>query len=105
MREKINRFYIYVCISLIFAQNIDCWYTLEPPLCFGSKIGKKKKPCKPQFYYKWDMRSKHFISWTCYPDVMVTVVWAGAMFYFEKAFGCNKKKILVMSMFEKFVIK
>ena len=31
-------------IFLIFAQNIDCGYTLEPPrhnLCFGAKIKKK----------------------------------------------------------------
>ena len=47
-------------IFLIFAQNIDCGYTLEPHhwgvltsthnLCLGAKI-KKVYPCKPQFYY------------------------------------------------------
>ena len=49
-------------IFLIFAQNIDCGNTLEPPhieavltgthgLCFGAKIREKVYPCKPQFYY------------------------------------------------------
>ena len=28
----------------IFAQNIDYGYTLEPPLCFGSKIRKIGDP-------------------------------------------------------------
>ena len=48
---------------LIFAQNIDCGYTLEPPRRGGSNEypqsmfwskNKKKKvyPCKPQFCYK-----------------------------------------------------
>ena len=46
----------------IFAQNIDCGYSLEPPRQGGSKeypqsmfsIKNKKTnvyPCKPQFYY------------------------------------------------------
>ena len=47
----------------IFAQNIDCVYTLEPPhcieavltsthnLCFRAKIENNEYPCKPQFYY------------------------------------------------------
>ena len=43
-----------------FAQNIDCWYTLELSqavlmrthnLCFRAKIRKNVYPCKPQFYY------------------------------------------------------
>ena len=49
-------------IFLIFAQNIDCGYTLEPPRRGGSNEypqsmfwSKNKKnryiPCKPQFYY------------------------------------------------------
>ena len=48
---------------LIFAQNIDCGYTLEPPRRGGSNEypqsmlwskNKKNKvyPCKPQFCYK-----------------------------------------------------
>ena len=46
----------------MFAQNINCGYTLEPPLQGGSNEypqsmfwSKNKKnirnPCKPQFYY------------------------------------------------------
>ena len=49
-------------IFLIFAQNIDCGYMLEPPCRGGSNEylqsmfwskNKKKKvyPCKPQFFY------------------------------------------------------
>ena len=43
-------------------QNIDCWYSLEPPRRGGSNeypqnmfLSRNKKnnvyPCKPQFYY------------------------------------------------------
>ena len=43
-------------IFLIFAQNIDCGYKLEPPqsnvLCFRAKIRKNIYPCTPQFHYK-----------------------------------------------------
>ena len=46
----------------ISAQNIDCWYSLEPPWRGGSNeyqqsmfLSRNKKnnvyPCKPQFYY------------------------------------------------------
>ena len=46
----------------ISAQNIDCWYLLEPPQRGGSNgypqsmfLSRNKKnnvyPCKPQFYY------------------------------------------------------
>ena len=49
-------------IFLISAQNIDCWYSLEPPHQGGSNeypqpmfLSRNKKnnvyPCKPQFYY------------------------------------------------------
>ena len=45
-----------------YAQNIDCWYSLEPPRRGGSNespqsmfLSRNKKinvyPCKPQFYY------------------------------------------------------
>ena len=46
-------------IFYIFAQNIDCGYSLEPSeavltsthnLCFRAKIRKNEYPCKPQFY-------------------------------------------------------
>ena len=45
-------------IFLIFAQNIDCGYTLEPPrlghnLCFGAKIRKIGIPVHtPVLLYK-----------------------------------------------------
>ena len=50
-------------IFLIFAQNIDCWYTLEPPhcdeevltstcnLCLRARTRNNVYPCKSQFYY------------------------------------------------------
>ena len=46
-------------IFLIFAQNLDCRYMLEPPglltstrnLFFGGKIRKTGIPCVPQFFY------------------------------------------------------
>ena len=67
---------------LIFAQNIDCGYTLEPNRlneavltcthnqCFGAKIRKNVYPCKPQFYYikvgcKWV-----FVTGTCLRNVL-----------------------------------
>ena len=48
-------------IFQISAQNIDCWYSLEPPRWGGSneypqsmflsRNNKNVYPCKPQFYY------------------------------------------------------
>ena len=49
-------------IFLVSAQNIDCWYSLEPPRRGGSNeypqymfLSRNKKnnvyPSKPQFYY------------------------------------------------------
>ena len=57
----------HIKISYIFhisAQNIDCWYSLEPPRQGGSNeylqsmfLSRNKKnnvyPCKPQFYYRY----------------------------------------------------
>ena len=68
-------------IFLIFAQNIDCGYTLEPPLsvavltsthnlCFGAKIRKNVYPCKPQFYYIKVRCKGVFITRTCFRDDM-----------------------------------
>ena len=72
-----------VIFFLIFAQNIDCGYTLEEvvltsthDLCFRAKIRKKNVyPCKPQFYYiKVGCKGVYIIRtcypdvWTCYPD-------------------------------------
>ena len=61
-------------IFLIFAQNIDCGYTSEPPrlsthnLCFIEKIGKNEYPFKPQFYYIKVGWKGVFITRTCYHD-------------------------------------
>ena len=64
-------------VFLIFAQNIDCGYTLEPPLtsthnlCFRAKIRKNEYPCKPQFdYIKMGCKGV-YISRTFYSDVIV----------------------------------
>ena len=49
-------------VFLIFAQNIDCVYTLEPPqwgcsneypqsMFYGKNKKKNVYPCTPQFYY------------------------------------------------------
>ena len=66
-------------IFLIFAQNIDCGYTLEPPRRGGSNEypqsmfwSKNKKnrytPAYPQFYYIKVGYTGVFISRTCFPD-------------------------------------
>ena len=66
-------------IFLIFAQNIDCGYTLEPPQRGGSNEyplsmfwSKNKKkyvyPSKPHFFYIKVGCKGVFITWTCYPD-------------------------------------
>ena len=47
-------------IFLIFAQNIDCGYTLEPP------------HCKPQFYYTKVGCKGVYIKRTCFHDEPVT---------------------------------
>ena len=57
---KIENFHLkFFYIFLIFAQNIDCGYTLEPPLtsthnlCFGAKIRKIGIPLHtPVLLYK-----------------------------------------------------
>ena len=62
-------------IFLIFAQNIDCGYTLEPVLttthnlCFRAKIKKNVYPCKPQFYYTEVGCKGVYITRTCFHDV------------------------------------
>ena len=68
-------------IFLIFAQNIDCGYTLEPPrqggsvgtsthnLCFGAKIRKIGIPLHtPVLLYKVGFRGVN-ITRTCFRDV------------------------------------
>ena len=62
--QKTENFLIkkYPDIFNISAQNIDCWYPLEPPRRGDSNeypqsmfLSRNKKndvyPCKPQFYY------------------------------------------------------
>ena len=66
-------------IFLIFAQNIDCGYTLEPPneavlmsthnLCFRAKIRKNVYPCTPQFHYIKVGCKGVFITRTCLHDM------------------------------------
>ena len=69
-------------IFLIFAQNIDCGYTLEPPRRGGSNEypqsmfwSKNKKnryaPCIPQFFYIKVGFKGVFIARTCFPDDML----------------------------------
>ena len=79
---KIENFQLKIFdIFLIFARNIDCGYTLEPPRQGGSNeypqsmfLSKNKKKkvcfCIPQFYFiKVGFKGVH-ISWTCFPDVI-----------------------------------
>ena len=70
---------IFFILFLIFAQNIDCGYTLEPPQrggsneypqsMFWSKNKKKVYPCKPQFYYIKVGCKGVFVTRTCFRDV------------------------------------
>ena len=66
-------------IFLIFAQNIDCGYTLEPPRRGGSNEypqsmfwSKNKKKwvyqCIPQFHYIKVGFKGVFVARTCFPD-------------------------------------
>ena len=67
-------------IFLIFAQNIDRGYTLEPPQgggsneypqsMFWSKNKKNVYPCKPQFYYIKVGCKGVFVTRTCFRDVI-----------------------------------
>ena len=79
-RSKIDDFQRKIFdIFLIFAQNITCGYTLEPPRrggsneypqsMFRSKNKKKRYPGKPQFYYIKVGYQGIFVAWTCFADV------------------------------------
>ena len=68
-------------IFLIFAQNIDCGYMLEPPRrgcsneypqsMFWSKNKKNRYTlANPQFYYIKVGFKGVFIARTCFPDVL-----------------------------------
>ena len=77
--KNVNFQMIIFNIFLIFAQNINCGYTLEPPQLggsneypqsmFWSKIKKKVYPCKPQFYYIKVGCKGVFVTRTCFLDV------------------------------------
>ena len=78
-------------IVLIFAQNIDCGYTLEPTHCGGSNVypqsmfqSKNKKTnvylCKPTFYYVKVGCKGLFITRTGY--------------HYEQAFSCRSSNEL-----------
>ena len=67
-------------IFFIFAENIDCGYTLEPPgleavltsnLCFGAKIRKIGIHCIPQFCYIKLVFKGVYIKRTCFCGVMM----------------------------------
>ena len=66
-------------LFLIFAQNVDCGYTLEPPRRGGSNEypqsmfwSKNKKnsytPAKPSFFLYESKYKGVYISRTCFPD-------------------------------------
>ena len=76
---KQGRHLIKLDIFNIFAQNIDCGKTLEPPLQGGSNkypqsmfwIKNKKNrytPVNPSFLYIKRLYKGLYISRTCYPD-------------------------------------
>ena len=76
--ENVNfPFKIFEFFFLIFAQNIDRGYTLEPPQvltsthnqCFGAKIRKNVYPCKPPFYFIKVGCKGVFVTRTCFRDV------------------------------------
>ena len=43
---------VYI-IDLISAQNIDCGYSLEPPLCFEQKYEEYQKFYLKKFIFRW----------------------------------------------------
>ena len=84
-------------IFLIFVQNIDCGYTLEPPrravltstrnLCFGSKINRYT-PANPQFVYIKVGFKGVYISRTCFPNNRFLY----SSFQYEKEEGAREFK-------------
>ena len=70
---KKDNFQMKKCaVFLIFAQNIDCGYTLVEAvltsthnLCFRAKIRKNVYPSKPQFYYIKVGCKGVYNKWTC----------------------------------------
>ena len=89
--SKNGNFQMTKCyVFLIFAQNIDCGYSLEPPQWCGSNEypqsmfqSKNKKnnayPCKPQFHYikVGCKRCVHYTDWLSWWKLMaVRVIFA-----------------------------
>ena len=56
-------------ICSIFAQNIDCWYKLEPPseAVLTSTLLKIVYPTSQFHYIKVGFKGV-YIPWTCFPD-------------------------------------
>ena len=69
-------------VFLIFAPNIDCGYTLEPPQWGGSNEypqsmfwSKNTKKCIPQFHYIKVGFKGVYITRTCYHDAVLSENW------------------------------
>ena len=56
-------------ILVIFAQNIDCGYRLEPPhRCGSNEYPQSIFWNKNRFFYKKVGFKGLYIAWTCFPD-------------------------------------
>ena len=70
--EKLKNFSRkFLIFFFIFAQNIDCGYTLEPPrrVCFGAKTRKIDIPLHtPILLYKSGVQGGILVLRTCFPD-------------------------------------
>ena len=101
-------------IFLIFAQNIDCGYTLESPQRGGSNEypqsmfwSKNKKkyvyPSKPHFFYIKVGCNGVFITRTCYPDVLINhfIQHKPSMFFVVQSprQGIQLRMVLVINFF------
>ena len=66
-------YFFFLHCFLIFAQNIDCGFTLEPAQLaqnIEAVLTSIEYPCIPQFcYIKVGLKGLH-ISRTCFPDGM-----------------------------------
>ena len=87
----------------MFAQNIDCRYSLEPPHWGGSNeypqsmfLSKNKKnnvyPCKPQFYYIKVGFKEVKIIYACFRDergiyhITIQVIWLFICLHFRQQY-------------------
>ena len=70
----------------IFAQNIDCGYTLQPPrrvptiYVLEQKEENKEYPFIPQFYYIKLGFKGVYITWICFPDGLKMLAKVGVRF-------------------------